>query len=126
MAGPQLLARPGIGYDTAAQLLVTAGDNLQRIATDAAFARLCGAAPLPASSGRIQRHRLNRGGDRRANNALWRIAIVRMSHHQPTRDYVARRTAEGLSKREIIRCLKRYIAREIHHLLTEPDHPCAI
>lgn len=126
VAAPQLLARPGIGYDTAAQLLVTAGDNPQRIATDAAFARLCGAAPLPASSGRVTRHRLNRGGDRRANNALWRIAIVRMSHHQPTRDYVARRTAEGLSKREIIRCLKRYIAREIHHLLTEQPHPCAI
>jgi transposase len=81
----------------------------------AAFAKLCGVAPQPASSGRTSgRHRLSRGGDRAANSALYIVTIVRLRHHQPTRDYVQRRTAEGLSKREIIRCLKRYIAREIY------------
>lgn len=90
------------------------GDNADRIRNEAAFAKLCGVAPQPASSGRNSgRHRLSQGGDRAANSALYIVAIVRMRHHQPTRDYVKRRTAEGLSKREIIRCLKRYIAREV-------------
>jgi transposase len=118
-ANPGLLQVHGIGPEVAAQLLTTAGDNPQRLHSDAAFAMLCGAAPLPASSGKTNRHRLNRGGDRQANNALWRIALCRMKTHPPTRAYVARRTAEGLSKPEIIRCLKRYIAREIYPLLTD-------
>lgn len=114
-AAPDLVALQGVGVDIAGQFLVTAGDNTERIHSEAAFARLCGVAPQPASSGRTSgRHRLSRGGDRAANSALYIITIVRMRHHQPTRDYVARRTTEGLSKREIIRCLKRYIAREIY------------
>uniref|UniRef100_UPI003D7E7139 IS110 family transposase n=1 Tax=Kineococcus sp. SYSU DK007 TaxID=3383128 RepID=UPI003D7E7139 len=114
---PALLTVKGIGPDVAGQLLVTAGQNSERLHSEAAFAMLCGAAPLPASSGRTNRHRLNRGGDRQANNALWRIAITRMGTDQRTRDYVKRRTTEGLSKSEIIRCLKRYIAREVFALL---------
>jgi transposase len=117
---PALVALPGIGVDTAGQLLVTAGDNPQRLRGEAAFAHLCGAAPIPASSGRTDRHRLNRGGDRHANNALWRIALVRMRCHPPTRAYVERRTRQGLSKLDIMRCLKRYIAREVYHHLTSP------
>jgi transposase len=105
---------PGVGVDTAGQLLVTAGDNPARLRTERSFARLCGAAPIPVSSGRTDRHRLHRGGDRMANSALWRIALVRMHCHQPTKDYVARRTAEGKTKTEILRCLKRYIAREVY------------
>jgi transposase len=119
-AAPTLLALPGVGIDTAGQLLVTAGDNPQRLRSEAAFAHLCGAAPIPASSGRTDRHRLNRGGDRHANNALWRIALVRMHCHPPTRTYVERRTKQGLSKLDILRCLKRYIAREIYQHLTSP------
>jgi transposase len=111
---PTLLALPGIGVDTAGQLLVTAGDNPQRLRSEAAFAHLCGAAPIPASSGRTDRHRLNRAGDRRANNALWRIALVRMHCHPPTKAYVERRTKQGLSKLDILRCLKRYIARQVY------------
>lgn len=110
---PKLLELHGVGTEVAATLLVTAGDNPNRLTSEAAFAHLCGVAPIPASSGRITRHRLNRGGDRAANNALWRIAMVRMSCHPPTRAYVQRRTNEGLSKRDILRCLKRYIAREV-------------
>jgi transposase len=117
-AAPTLVALPGIGVDTAGQLLVTAGDNPQRLRSEAAFAHLCGAAPIPASSGRTDRHRLNRGGDRHANHALWRITLVRMHCHPPTRTYVERRTNQGLSKLDILRCLKRYIAREIYHHLT--------
>jgi transposase len=121
-AAPDLLAHVGVGPDTASQLLVTAGDNPDRLHNDASFAALCGASPVRASSGRTDRHRVNRGGDRHANSALWRIVLVRMRYHQPTRDYVARRTAQGLSKREIMRCLKRFVAREllpdIHHALT--------
>jgi transposase len=113
-AAPGLLARRGVGAEVAGALLVVAGDNPQRLRSEAAFSMLCGASPLPASSGRTVRHRLNRGGDRQANNALWRIVLVRMSCDARTRSYVARRTAEGKSKREIIRCLKRYIAREIY------------
>jgi len=119
-AAPTLLALPGIGVDTAGQLLVTAGDNPQRLRSEAAFAHLCGTAPIPASSGRTDRHRLNRAGDRRANNAMWRIALVRMRCHPPTRAYVEHRTKQGLSKLDILRCLKRYIAREIHPHLTSP------
>jgi transposase len=111
---PALLARIGLGTDTAGALLVAAGDNPDRLRSESAFAHLCGVAPLPASSGRTQRHRLNRGGDRQANNALWRIVMVRMRYDQRTRNYVDRRTKEGLSKTEIIRCLKRYVAREIY------------
>jgi transposase len=119
-AAPALMALPGVGVETAGQLLVTAGDNPQRLRSEAAFAHLCGAAPIPASSGRTDRHRLNRGGDRRANNALWRITLVRMRCHPPTRAYVERRTNQGLSKLDILGCMKRSIAREIYHQLTSP------
>jgi len=115
---PTLVALPGVGIDTAGQLLVTAGDNPHRLRSEAAFAHLCGTAPIPASSGRTHRHRLNRGGDRQANHALWRIALVRMRCHAPTRAYVERRTKQGLSKLDIMRCLKRYIARQVYHHLT--------
>jgi transposase len=101
----------------AGALLVTAGDNPDRLRSEASFAHLCGVSPIPASSGRIHRHRLNRGGDRSANQALWRIVMVRMSWDERTRAYAARRTSEGLSKREIIRCLKRYVAREVYEVL---------
>lgn len=117
---PDLVALKGVGPEVAAQLLVTAGDNPERLRSEAAFAMLCGAAPLPASSGRTDRHRLNRGGDRQANCALYRIALVRMRWDERTRDYVTRRTRDGLSKKEIIRCLKRYIAREVYHALVPP------
>jgi transposase len=115
---PGLLALFGVGPEVAGQLLITAGDNPERMRSEAAFARLAGVAPLPASSGRTTRHRLNRGGDRQANHALHRIALVRMRYHEPTRVYVERRTREGLSKMEIIRCLKRFIAREVFRALT--------
>jgi transposase len=104
-AAPELVELPGVGVDTAGQLLVTAGDNPERLRSEAAFARLCGAAPIPVSSGRTDRHRLHRGGDRDANSALWRVALVRMRCHQPTKDYVDRRTTEGKTKTEIMRCL---------------------
>lgn len=115
---PRTIALFGVGPDTASQLLATAGDNIDRITTDAHFAHLCGAAPIEASSGRSDRHRLNRGGDRQANAALYRIAIVRMRHCPRTRTYVTKRTTEGKTKRDIIRCLKRYIAREVFKTLT--------
>ncbi len=110
---PGLVARHGIGTDTAATLLVTAGDNPERLRSEASFAHLCGSAPIDASSGLIKRKRLNPRGDRIANEALWRIVMVRMSTEPRTRAYVARRTLEGKSKREIMRCLKRYVAREV-------------
>jgi transposase len=120
-AAPELIELHGVGVEIAGQFLVTAGDNAERIRNEAAFAKLCGVAPQPASSGRTSgRHRLSRGGDRAANSALYIVTIVRMRRHQPTRAYVERRTAEGLSKREIIRCLKRYIAREIYANLPRP------
>ncbi len=119
-ANPALLATAGIGPNTAAALLVTAGDNPHRMRTEASFAALCGASPVQASSGRIVRHRLNRGGDRHANNALWRIATIRMRWDQPTIEYVQRRQAEGKTRKEIIRSLKRYIARQVYRLLTDP------
>jgi transposase len=124
-AAPDLVELHGVGVEIAGQFLVTAGDNADRIRNEAAFAKLCGVAPQPASSGRTSgRHRLSRGGDRAANSALYIVTIVRLRHHQPTRDYVQRRTAEGLSKREIIRCLKRYIAREIYANL--PRHASVV
>jgi transposase len=117
---PGLLSRYGVGPDTAALLLVAAGDHPERLRSEAAWAHLCAAAPIPASSGKRTRHRLNPGGDRQANHALWRIVITRMSSHPPTRAYVERRSKEGLSKKEIIRCLKRYVARELYHHLRTP------
>ena len=114
---PQLVAVEGIGTDTAASLLIAAGDNPERLKNEAAFAHLCGAAPIPASSGMTVRHRLNRHGDRDANRALYVIAVCRMSRDKRTRAYVERRTKEGKSKKEIIRCLKRYIAREVYRIL---------
>ena len=111
---PSLLALHGIGPDTAALLLIAAGDHPGRLRSEAAWAHLCAVAPIPASSGKVRRHRLNPGGNREANHALWRIVITRMSSHAPTRAYVDRRTKEGLSKKEIIRCLKRYVAREVY------------
>jgi len=111
---PRLVARHGVGTDTAGALLVAAGDNPHRLRNERSFAALCGLSPLDASSGLQRRHRLNRGGDREANHALWRIALVRMSCDPKTKAYVAKRSAEGRTKKEIIRCLKRYIAREIH------------
>jgi transposase len=119
---PELVQLVGVSSELAGQFLVTVGDNPGRIRNEAAFAKLCGVCPKPASSGRTNgRHRLNRGGDRQANSALYIVAIVRLRHHAPTRDYVDRRTAEGLSKREIIRCLKRYIAREVFAALPEDE-----
>ena len=118
---PELVEAFGIGPDVAAELLIAAGDNTDRIRTEAAFAKMCGACPIPASSGRTDgRHRLFRGGNRQANAALYRTVIVRMRWHEPTIAYLARRTEEGLSKKDIIRCLKRYVAREVYGLLPEP------
>jgi transposase len=114
---PALVAAFGIGADVAAEMLIVAGDNPTRVRSEAAFAKLCGVSPLPASSGTTTRHRLNRGGHRHANAALYRTVIVRMQHHQPTRTYVTRRLAEGKTKAEIIRCLKRLLAREIWALM---------
>lgn len=116
---PALAAAKGVGPVTAAQLLVTAGDNPQRLHGEAAFAALCGVSPIPASSGKTTRHRLNRGGDRQANAALHRIVLVRMSYEPRTRDYVAKKRAEGRTTTEIIRCLKRAVAREVFTLLTK-------
>ncbi len=119
-ACPALLDVYGTGPETAGALLLAAGDNPERLRSEAAFAKICGASPVQASSGKVARHRLNRGGDRHANSALHRIVMVRLRwHHQPTMDYVARRTAEGKSKREIVRCLKRYVAREVYMALAE-------
>lgn len=114
---PQLVAAFGIGSDVAAELLIVAGDNIDRVKSEAAWAKLCGVAPVPASSGMTSRHRLNWSGHRQANAALYRVAIVRMQHHEPTKAYVARRTAEGKTKKETIRCLQRLIARETWALL---------
>ena len=109
---PSLVELYGVGTDTAASLLVTAGDNPDRLTSEGSWAHLCGVTPIPASSGKTTRHRLNRGGDRQANAALYRIVLTRMSSDPRTRAYVQRRRGEGLSNREIIRCLKRYVARE--------------
>ena len=112
---------PGVGTEVASQLLVTVGDNPDRMGNEAQFASLVGVAPIPASSGKTTRHRLSRGGDRNANNALHQVVLVRMASCQRTKDYVAKRTAEGKSKREIMRCLKRYAAREIYRQITNPQ-----
>lgn len=117
---PGLLGLYGVGYDVAARILVAAGDNPERLRSEAAWAHMCGTAPLEASSGKVVRHRLNRGGNRQANSALYRIVISRMSNHQPTRDYVTRRRAEGKSTSEIVRVLKRYVAREVYKHLPRP------
>lgn len=117
---PGLLAAKGVGVVTAAQLLITTGDNPHRITGKAAFAALTGVSPIPASSGKTNRHRLNRGGDRQANNAIHTIALVRMSMDPRTKAYIAKKTAEGKTKLEAIRCLKRHIANEIYTLITNP------
>lgn len=119
-AAPALAGTFGVGPHVAAQLLTTVGDNPHRLGSEAAFAKLCAACPIPASSGKTTRHRLNPGGDRRANNALHTIVLVRMRHHAPTRAYVARRTAEGKTRREIMRCLKRFVAREVYQAIVNP------
>ncbi|HWN00066.1 MAG TPA: transposase, partial [Streptosporangiaceae bacterium] len=118
---PQLLQRHGIGPDSAAALLITAGDNPDRMRSEASFAALCGVSPIEASSGKTRRRRLNRGGDRRANSALYRIALTRARGEQRTRAYLDRRTAQGMTRREAIRCIKRYIAREIYGLIRQRD-----
>lgn len=114
---PELVGAFGVGTGSAGALLVAAGDNPERLRSEAAFSMLCGSSPVEASSGKVTRHRLNRGGDRQANAALYRITMTRMAWHAPTREYVARRITEGKSKREIMRCLKRYVAREVYGLL---------
>ena len=120
---PDLMRVFGCGRDTVAQLLITAGDNPDRLRSEAAFAALAGVCPIPASSGKTKRHRLNRAGDRQANSALYHIVMVRLRYNQETRDYVARRTAEGKTKMEIIRCLKRYLVRQLYPLIVETLHP---
>jgi len=117
---PELLRLHGVGIDTAATLLVTAGDNPGRLRSEAAWAHLCGTAPIPASSGKVTRWRLNRGGDRQANSALWGVVITRLRNDPRTQAYMTRRLAEGRSKPEVIRILKRYIAREVYHHLPRP------
>ena len=117
---PALVNAFGVGPDTAASLLIAAGSNPDRLRTEAAFASLCGVNPIPASSGKTNRHRLNRGGDRQANAALYRIVIVRLCHDTRTQAYMRRRTAEGMSKRDVIRCLKRYVAREVYSAIQKP------
>ncbi len=115
-ACPDLLDKPGVGAITAAQFIVS-WSHSRRIRNEAAFAALAGTAPIPASSGQTVRHRLNRGGDRQLNRALHTVALSRLQHHQPTKTYAARRTTQGRTPREIKRCLKRAIAREIYRLL---------
>ena len=122
-APPELLAKQGVATVVAATLLTTAGDNPGRVRKEASFAALCGASPVDASSGKQLRHRLNRGGDRQANSALWTIAMTRLAHDPRTKAYAARRTTEGKTRKEIIRCLKRYIAREIYKALCQPKPP---
>ena len=114
---PELIRAHGMAAGTAAEMLLLVGDNPERIRSEPAFAKLCGACPVPASSGKTTRHRLNRGGNRQANAALYRVVITRMRGHRPTLDYVRKRTAEGKAKAEIIRCLKRFVAREIYGYL---------
>jgi transposase len=116
-AASELVSLAGIGTNNAATLLIVAGGNPQRLKSEASFASLCGVSPIEASSGKVVRHRLNRGGNREANRALYMICLARMRRDPRTQAYVARRTAEGKSKREIIRCLKRYVAREVYRVL---------
>src|SRR5262249_26795899 len=117
---PGLLALYRAGPDAAAMLLVAAGDHPERLRSEAAWAHLCATAPLSASSGKVTRYRLNPGGDRQANHALYRIVITRLSSHPPTRAYADRRTKEGLSKKEILRCLKRSVPPEAYPHLRPP------
>lgn len=118
-AAPSLLAMRQVGPQIAAQLIITAGQNVERMTSEASFAKLCGVAPLPASSGKTTRHRLNRGGDRHANSALYLVVIGRMKNHPETRAYLERRRAEGLSNPELIRCLKRHLARHVYRALKD-------
>jgi transposase len=118
---PKLRDLHGVGPDCAAALLIAAGDNPRRLHSEAAFAALCGTSPVEASSGKTRRHRLNRGGDRQANAALHRVVVVRLRWHQPTRDYATRRTTQGKTSKEVIRCLKRYVAREVFAALHQTD-----
>jgi transposase len=120
---PELLALIGVGVEDAGQLLTTVGDNPKRMRSEAALAHLCGVAPIPASSGKTHCHRLNRGGDRGANNALFTVVLARIRCDPRTRRYLDRRPAEGLTKPEIIRCLKRYLARELYQVLVTPARP---
>jgi transposase len=120
-AAPELVSLPGIGTENAATLLIVAGDNPKRLKSEASFASLCGVSPIEASSGKVVRHRLNRGGNREANRALYMVCLSRMRRDLRTQEYVARRTQEGKSKREIIRCLKRYVAREVYRVLVSCD-----
>ena len=119
-ANPALVGAKGVGVDVASILLAVAGDNPDRLRSEAAFAALCGVSPIEASSGKVTRHRLNRGGNRSANNALWRIVMVRLTCDAATKEYMKRRTAEGKSRREVIRCLKRYVVREMYRLIVNP------
>lgn len=128
---PSLLERFGTGPDSAAAPLIAAGDNPERLGSEASFAALCGVSLVEQSSGKSQRRRLNRGGDRQANAALHRIVVTRMRQDERTRDYLERRIAEGKGKREVMRCLKRNVAREIYALIRadmmtcdrQPDDP---
>lgn len=119
---PELLARPGVGYDSAAALLIAVGDNPERMKNEASFAALCGVSPVEFSSGKTTKRRLNRGGNRQANAALYRIVLTRIRWDETTQNYLQNRTEKGKSKRDVIRCLKRYLAREIFTILkTLPD-----
>ena len=120
ITAPTLVEAFGVGPDTAADLLIAAGSNPDRLSSEAAFATLCGVSPVPASSGKTNRHRLNRGDDRQANAALYRIVVVRLCHDLRTQAYLRRRLAEGMTKTEVIRCLKRYVAREVYSILRMP------
>ena len=117
---PALVNTFGVGPDTAAALLIAAGSNPDRLRSESAFASLCGVNPIPASSGKTNRHRRNQGGDRQANSALYRIVVSRLRYDLRTQAYMRRRTAEGMSKREVIRCLKRYVAREVYSAIRRP------
>lgn len=117
VVAPALIAIKGVGPEVASTLLMTAGDNPERMKSEASFAALCGSNPIPASSGKTNRHRLNRGGDRHANAALWRVVVVRLSCDERTREYLAKRVSEGKTKTEAIRCLKRYVARKIYNAM---------
>lgn len=119
---PQLRERFGVGQNVAATLVLAAGNSGERLRSEASFSMLCGASPIPASSGIVQRHRLNRGGDRKANAALHQIVVVRLRYDEATKAYFAKRKAEGKSKKEIFRCLKRYLAREVYRTLVDPRH----
>ena len=116
---PALIELPGVGSDVGATLLMAIGDNSDRIPTERAFAKICGVSPVDASSGRQVRHRLNRGGNRRANSALYRVVITRLRIHPPTQAYMERRLSEGKTRREVMRCLKRYVVREVFQAIQE-------